>query len=515
MKFKIYALLCWVFCLLGACSDFTEIDPKGRNTLNKVEDLNLLLNSQYESNLTGLSTFIADIYPNFSFYIPDYLNEAIPSSMGVTVTWNESADRGALTQTDGKYTNLYEIIGQIANPVLLNVDQASGNRTLAAQYKAEALVLRAWCHYLLVNIYAKAYVPETADSDPGIVYAKETDDIATPNEKLSVARIYELILEDLNAALELNSLPVNPGKMRVGLPFAYAVKAKVLMSMRDYEGAFSAAGKSLELKSVIDDYNDKLVSGLYAQMVDMLKQAGMGEMFEMLGIPADVDVRGFARGYLSCEEELFETPMVFYTTFTSEWFENLEENHIYRYHLLTDERLRMLNLSYLFEMIGMPVPNMSETNLGITGSPFYLYDAYTSLYFSPLGLTTVDMRLVQAECHIRKGEIAEGMKMLNLIREKRIITGKYRPETASTPEEAFTWLKKISRTESIYTPKHFINLKRWNTEEKYRETLHKTFHIAGTESTVRSYSLAPDSPLWIFPFPQDASGFNPNLTQNY
>ncbi|MFR7812822.1 MAG: RagB/SusD family nutrient uptake outer membrane protein, partial [Butyricimonas faecihominis] len=91
-----------------------------------------------------------------------------------------------MTESDYKYTRLYEIIGQVANPVLLNVDVASGDRVLADRLKAEALVLRAWCHYLLVNFYAKAYNPATAETDPGIVYALETDDMAAPNEKLTV-----------------------------------------------------------------------------------------------------------------------------------------------------------------------------------------------------------------------------------------------------------------------------------------------------------------------------------------
>ena len=70
--------------------------------------------------------------------------------------------------------------------------------------------------------------------------------------------LYEAILKDLDAAFALNSLSENPAKMRVGLAFAYAAKAKILMSMRDYDEAFEAAEASLKLKSTIDDYNDKL-----------------------------------------------------------------------------------------------------------------------------------------------------------------------------------------------------------------------------------------------------------------
>ena len=49
---------------------------------------------------------------------------------------------------------------------------------------------------------------------------------------------------------------------------------------------------------------------------------------------------------------------------------------------------------------------------------------------------------------------------------------------------------------------------RWNTEDAYKETLRK--NLLGQE-----FELRPDSPLWIFPFPQNATNYNPNLTQNY
>ncbi|MBS7199072.1 MAG: RagB/SusD family nutrient uptake outer membrane protein, partial [Bacteroidales bacterium] len=248
----------FVFILfITGCSDFTEIDPKGKNTLSRVEDLNLVLNYTYSFRNTNILNLVGDVYPQMT-NIPTLLNDTIQTLDGICTIWDEAADRAVLTESDTKYTNLYAIIGRVANPVLLNVDHAEGDQILAAQLKAEALVLRAWCHYMAVNLYAKAYDPATAETDPGIVYSKETDDIAVPNEQLSVAEIYTLILEDLEQALALESLPVMANKMRVGLPFAYAVQAKVLMSMHDYDGAFAAAEESLKLKNTIDDYNELL-----------------------------------------------------------------------------------------------------------------------------------------------------------------------------------------------------------------------------------------------------------------
>ena len=204
---KIYATIIGLALLAGGCSDFTEIDPKGKNILNRVEDLDLLLNYEYYFRSDNKqAVLINDLYP-MGAIIPNLLTESIPTLNGIYISWDEKADRAALVDSDDTYTELYNVIGKVANPVLLNVDAATGDRTIAERLKAEALILRGWCHYLLVNIYAKAYDPATAATDPGIVYALETDAMEVPNEKLTVQKVYEHILADVDSALHLESLP--------------------------------------------------------------------------------------------------------------------------------------------------------------------------------------------------------------------------------------------------------------------------------------------------------------------
>ena len=320
---KIYATIIGLALFVGGCSDFTEIDPKGKNILNRVEDLDLLLNYEYYLRIDNKQAIlINDLYPQVT-NIPNLLTESIPTLNGIYVSWNEDADRAALVDGDDTYTELYNVIGKVANPVLLNVDAATGDRTIAERLKAEALILRGWCHYLLVNIYAKAYDPATAATDPGIVYALETDAMEVPNEKLTVQKVYEHILADVDSALHLESLPATPNAMRVGLPFAYAVKAKVLMSMRDYEGAFAAADESLKLKNTIDDYNTLLQE-------ENVMGTGTLEL---------------ARPYLTLQEELFETPSMFILQgLTSELWDAFETGHLVSDYLLTDER-KLVRLS--------------------------------------------------------------------------------------------------------------------------------------------------------------------------
>src|SRR5690606_16988476 len=160
--------------------------------------------------------------------------EGMPSVESVLLTWDETVDRTSITQDPQQYLYgaFYGIIGRIANPIIANVDYATGNQAKAAQIKAEAYVLRAFFHYLVVNFYAKSYNPATAATDGGVPYMLEDFPINELAEKKTVQEVYDLILSDLDAAFALNSLPDTPANMRVGKAFAYAVKAKVLMSMR-------------------------------------------------------------------------------------------------------------------------------------------------------------------------------------------------------------------------------------------------------------------------------------------
>jgi len=473
------------FFLLPACSKFTEITPKGSNILNRVSDLDLLMNFDYSYNgalrdtalaakTTAQTAFQAgdaevlvnDIYPRI-VNIPNLINTGVKSLDFALVTYNETVDRKTLAVTDVKYEKLYFIINNVCNVVLGNADGASGDRVKANQLKAEAYILRAWFHYLLVNFYAKAYNPASSATDGGIPYVKEDNIVAVANQKSTVAEVYKNILADIDAAFQLNSLPTIPvNNMRVGLSFAYAVKAKVLLSMRDYPGALSSANASLTINSAV--YNDRQY--------------------------APVGVAPFTKPAVTAPENLF------YAAYTIP--------------LLAAPSLEILSNYYepgniINDYVKPYYPAGNPFNA--IGSKLWFSQAATYNVNSG-GLTTSDTYLIKAECLARSGaqqNLAEAMRIINQeIRMKRIHQDFYAPLSATTEAQAIAILKKVSRIEFLFTYKNFLNIKRWNTEDAYKENITRT--INGV-----TYTLRPESPLWIFPFPQSATNYNPNLTQNY
>ena len=289
--------------------------------------------------------------------------------------------------------------------------------------------------------------------------------LSAPNPKYTVQKVYDFILDDLQAAHDLNALPNEPANlMRVGKAFAYAVEAKVRMSMRDFPGAATAAANALAIRSTVEDHRDNLVTGT-----------------SMLGVPGDY----FTRPEIQSPEDYFyvSSSYLLYNGLTQDLSNAFENGHIFY------KSVEKFN-AYASMFYGM------DCDL--------LFSQKT--YLNAYGLSTVDMVLVQAECKLRDNDVTGAMAILNDLRKKRVEP--YTAATAANAAEAFALLKKVSRTEGWLGPRNFINMKRWNTEDAYKATLTKT--LLGN-----TYTLSPDSPLWVFPFPQNATGYNPNLTQNY
>ena len=123
------------------------------------------------------------------------------------------------------------------------------------------------------------------------------------------------------------------------------------------------------------------------------------------------------------------------------------------------------------------------------------------------GLTSEQLHYVAAECLIRTGKIAEGLALIDEVRALRVENAA--SSAAATEQEAMAILQKAKFIECIATPYNFMDRKRWNTETQYRRDI---VHNLGTLGT---YTLRPESPLWVQPFPTNAVRYNPSLTQNY
>lgn len=470
MKKTIISLLTFAGLIsLSSCSDFTDIDPKGTNLLKSAEELEMLLNREYSSIYSDqMSYLIGDLLPNSN--IPSLINSPQKSINSILLTCDEAGHAKELieqTTNDTHYSTFYEIIGAVANPILSNIDNASGDQLLKQQVKCEALVLRAFFHYLLVQKFAKAYDPAYAAETPAIPYLTQSQNILATIPQQTLEYVYTHIIKDLDDAIAIGALPETPvNHMRVGLPFAYAVKAMALMAMQRYDEAAVAAENALGINSTVLDYNNCL------------------------------NARGLiSRPFMDCQEDFF----VFRSIIDVKGIQDatmarFEDGHICRDKITTYNALTGQPIDYGVQLIGIPATMTAE--------------------FSPnwnnFGLKTSQMLLVLAECELHKGNITPAMDYLDRLRVNRILSEKYAPLKGSvtTLADAIAHYKQTAHGENIYSYYNFVDRKRWTRLPEFRETYTRTIMD-------KTYTLTPESDMWIFPFPQSVTNINPSIKQNY
>ena len=143
--------------LLASCEDFTDLQPKGKNLLSSTDDLELLLNAEYNGGNSDMRLIAGDVIRETG-NVASEISKPIKSRKVIMWTYDEASmdNMAELTSSDEDYTFYYANIGRIANPILAQIDNASGDEATKRKIKCEALALRAWSLYMLVNKFAKA-----------------------------------------------------------------------------------------------------------------------------------------------------------------------------------------------------------------------------------------------------------------------------------------------------------------------------------------------------------------------
>jgi len=135
----------------------------------------------------------------------------------------------------------------------------------SAKYKGqrgEALIARAYAHFMLVTLYARTYDPATAASDPGIPYVTDVEKHAFVNyERGTVQSVYDNIERDLNAGLPLiqDNLYGDAQKFHFTQQAAHAFAARFYLFKRDYNQVINHAsqvfGNNASIPSLLRNWN--------------------------------------------------------------------------------------------------------------------------------------------------------------------------------------------------------------------------------------------------------------------
>ena len=472
---KIYYLLL-LMLPFTACDNYIDITPKGAVTVETAEQYYELvvnpLRSYYPSSYALLSD---DAWAKES----NIIGYESQSADGINFTFNEAADRTILSDNN-LYENMYSNILR-SNLIIDNIDAAEGAQEVKTLAKAEARIFRAFDHFLAINTSAKAYTPATAATDGGVCIMDHYNLEATP-KKSSVEKVYEFIIKDLEESVDLlQEKPANiyhPNKA-----YGYGLLAQVYLFHRDWEKARDAALKSLAINDELVDYN-------------VINDAG-----------------GVAR-YKNFNRD--NNPEVLsYMWLASNW--TAEQVTYYRYGMISPELKNLfeandLRYSLFLRDTGTSIENWFDKGSGAAiWTPANTTERFT---YMAVGLRTAEVYLTLAEAYARLNDLKDATDYVNRLRAKRLSGATTAIPQPSTQKGMMDQIILERRKELLFGFHRFFDLKRFNTEPEYAKTITRTFPVVTTTVPQKTYTLRPDSRLYIIPFPHSARDKNPNLTLN-
>ena len=238
-----------------SCSDFLDQNPDLRTTLDSEEKIANILVSAYISG-AGSYQLVAElssdnvcdygITKNYNQFYQDVYEWA------EEVTSNNDAPRNIWSSN---YNNIAN-----ANQALSAIEELGGPTTTRLKAsKGEALICRAYSHFVLANMFCMPYNPATAGNCLGIPYMDHAETDLNPRyERGTLQKVYEMIGKDIEAGIPLiDDTAYSVPKYHFNYKAACCFASRYYLFMQDWGNAIKYATMALTSNpsSLLRDYN--------------------------------------------------------------------------------------------------------------------------------------------------------------------------------------------------------------------------------------------------------------------
>ena len=229
--------------ILASCSDQLDTLPDNRTTLDTPK------------KIAGL---LVTAYPDRT---PTLFNEWMSDNTDYMGAQNSQGNRGGdqyffwQEQTEGGndspeqvwmlyYEGVYK-----ANEALAAIEEQGGPKNdILRNSKGEALLIRAYDHFILANEFCRPYNGKTSTKDAGLYYATGIADFSAAAEQSNrgtVADVYEKIAADIEAGIPLLNDTYEVPKYHFNKQAAYAFATRFYLYYEKWEKAKEYADKLL------------------------------------------------------------------------------------------------------------------------------------------------------------------------------------------------------------------------------------------------------------------------------
>jgi starch-binding outer membrane protein, SusD/RagB family len=225
--------------LAAGCGNYLEENPDNRVELNTLKKAAQLLTNAYSGAGYTFTEWMSDdvSFTTGTVKLPEH-NQSY--AWEIVTTDNQDTPTNFWTAT-------YDAIAH-SNEVLAVVESLPGDRDERRAVEGEALLTRAYGHFMLVNLFAKHYNPETASSDPGIPYVLEPETVFLKQyNRNTVEEVYNFIEDDLKRGLRLvdGSFYANSGKYHFTREAALAFASRFYLFKGDFDNCIEYSTQML------------------------------------------------------------------------------------------------------------------------------------------------------------------------------------------------------------------------------------------------------------------------------
>ena len=237
MTKKIYYIFTLIgSLLLSSCDSYLDIQPVGQVIPNTLAEYRALFTTAYNTALNDRG--ICEIRTDIATILQS--DATSKNSLGDVEKWND-VNPNASTRQFGwaaYYTNIY-----YANAIIDKKDEISeGSQEDINQLVGEAYLMRAYMHFILVNLYGQPYTAAGALETKAVPLKLNTDLEEIPSRN-TVKEIYTSILSDIETARKL----INKKEWEVQYSYRFSTLSVDAMESRVYlwEGSKESIDKAL------------------------------------------------------------------------------------------------------------------------------------------------------------------------------------------------------------------------------------------------------------------------------
>lgn len=430
-----------------SCRKYVEVEQYNRRELKYTTDYVYLLNNK--TVFTPTFSFPVLTSDDMIFTNLNYQQQQ-PEAVALPYTWSSQLvpDNTEDLNWSRPYKQIYT-----ANEVIAGVMQSKdGTEQQKRALLAEAKIQRAYAYFVLVNLYADIYDPTTIDHAVGVPLLLQPE-LFVSLKRASLATVYAQILQDLRDGVK--DVPaVVSNKRHPNKAAAEALLAIVHLHMRNFDLAASHADAALE-------YNSELL--------DLQKFATS------------------ASGY----PQAFNHPETYLSKQVGQVFDQQ----------LNPALVALFNEKDLRRTVYMQAGSSQMPTGALLSKKWNIMQGGPDA-----GPSVPEMLLIKAEVEARKGNAKTAMDFVNRLRSKRYKSQDFAPLIANSADQALQHIVEERRREFFATGLRWLDMRRYNLDEKLAKEYKKEF-------INQEYTLQVRSPRYVYPVANKYLQHNPEIGQ--